>query len=73
MITNVIKNQNGTTVQWTDTTDNRTTKIENYLHRHYCKDCGTPEKDMQFISETGYYTRTVKMRCKCGNIVTIYG
>lgn len=72
MIINVIK-QEGRTTEFTDTEDNRTTKIVNWLYQHYCSNCGTSVDDMEFIGETGYYARTVTMKCKCGKIVKYYG
>jgi hypothetical protein len=73
MITNIIKNNEGQTVQFTDTCDNCITKIENYMHKHFCANCNTSTDEMKFIKETGYYDRTVTMQCKCGNIVKYHG
>lgn len=73
MITNIIKNQEGCTTQWTNTEDNCTTKIENYIHNHYCSGCGKSTDKMKFIKETGYYDREVTMKCTCGKIVKYHG
>lgn len=73
MITNIIKDKNGNTTQWTDTKDNRTTKVANCLYTHFCSSCGTPENEMKFLSEYGYYDRTITMKCKCNKIVKYHG
>lgn len=73
MIKNVIYNNLGHQIQWTDTKDNRITKIENYQYKHYCSNCNTSIKDMQFIKETGYEDRNVIMKCKCNTIVKYQG
>lgn len=72
MITNIKKDGTGKTVSWTDAKDNCTTVIKNGIYSHYCSNCNNSSKNMKFISETGYYERTITLKCECGTIVKYY-
>jgi hypothetical protein len=73
IVINVVKDANGKTVEYTNTKYNHKVTIDEHNRtKYFCASCGLSVDKMEFVSETGYYDRTVTMRCKCGKHV-VYG
>lgn len=48
------------------TEDQRRKEHDYRPYDHCCPDCGEPSTKARFVSEQGYYARTVVVRCPCG-------